>query len=247
MRPRALDLFCNAGGATKGLQRAGFHVTGVDIRPQPRYCGDIFIQADALNFPLCGFDFIWASPPCQAFTILQNTISKEHPDLIPETRERLRLSGAIYTIENVDRAPLMNPFLLCGTMFGLEHNGSQLWRHRCFETNFSMGLVPPCQHRRTREIAGQRFGAITVTGHAGGIRRRGNLRQYTADERRAAMGIDWMTNEELSEAIPPAYAEFIGKQALQYLLTDDGARDVTARVPEGAIPGVGCTARAERF
>src|SRR6185437_7851072 len=68
---RALDLFCGAGGATKGLQNAGFHVTGVDLKRSPRYCGDVFIQADALTVDPRGFDFIWASPPCQAHTSLK--------------------------------------------------------------------------------------------------------------------------------------------------------------------------------
>lgn len=228
MKLRALDLFCSAGGATKGLQQAGFHVTGVDIRPQRRYCGDAFYQADALTFPLDGFDFIWASPPCQKFTILQNTVSLQRFDLISPIRERLRRSSlcsqVLYAIENVPRAPLIDPLLLCGTMFGLEAGGSQLWRHRLFETNFSVGLVPPCQHRPTREVDGVRLGAITVTGNAGGTRRRGELRQYTADQRRAAMDIDWMTNAELSQSIPPAYSEFIGRAAMKILDPESGKR-----------------------
>lgn len=219
MKPRALDLFCCAGGATKGLQQAGFHVTGVDIRPQPRYCGDEFHQADALTFPLEGFDFIWASPPCQRYTILQNRVSKEHPDLVEPIRYRLKNWGGPYAIENVDGAPLIKPFVLCGTMFGLGIPGlAQLWRHRLFETNFiDLLLLPHCSHQPTKEIDGVRYGAITVTGHAGGTRRRGSLRQYTAAERRLAMGVDWMTNEELAQAIPPAYSEFIGRQAMQIL------------------------------
>jgi len=125
---RALDLFCKAGGATKGLQRAGFHVTGVDIERQPRYCGDAFVQADALNppFDLAGFDFIWASPPCQAHSPLKAVTKKEYPDLIPQTRALLQASGRPYTIENVVGARLRDPVRLCGGMFGLHLSSSGL-------------------------------------------------------------------------------------------------------------------------
>src|ERR1041384_7597678 len=104
--PRALDLFCGAGGAAMGLYRAGFEVTGVDLKPQPSYPFR-FIQADALTFPLAGYDFIWASPPCQAHTAMRTMPdAKKHPDLIPATRDLLRRSGLPYVIENVEGAPL---------------------------------------------------------------------------------------------------------------------------------------------
>lgn len=154
-KPRALDLFCCAGGATKGLQEAGFHVTGVDIKPQPRYCGDEFYQDDALTFPVDGYDFIWASPPCQAFTSLRfMPTAKEHPNLIPETRARLVGQPAPYAIENVEGAPLGDSgylIMLCGTMFGLvtKDGRAELRRHRLFETSFSIPLRPACQHGAT--------------------------------------------------------------------------------------------------
>lgn len=163
-KPRALDLFCCAGGATKGLQLAGFHVTGVDINPQPRYCGDEFHQADALTFPLEGFDFIWASPPCQAFSTLRALQKqKEYPNHIPATRERLVASGTHYAIENVEGAPLGDSgylIVLCGTMFGLQtpDGRAELRRHRLFETSFSIPLRPRCQHGFVP--------AIGVTGHS---------------------------------------------------------------------------------
>lgn len=212
-KPRALDLFCGAGGATKGLQRAGFHVTGIDISKQPRYCGDLFIQADALHPPvsLKDFDFIWASPPCQAYTVANNIHRRKHPELIAPVREMLRASGQDYCIENVPGAPLINPITLCGLSFGLN-----VKRHRIFECSFFM-LAPPCGNHRGNwvSIFGhtvlERSAAVARTLKNGPIFRRKHL---GTDVGRKAMGIEWMSREELSEAIPPAYSEYIGRGAL---------------------------------
>lgn len=230
MKPRALDLFCKAGGVTKGLQRAGFHVTGVDIERQPRYCGDAFVQADALAppFDLASFDFIWASPPCQAHSALRKMWNaKQHADLIPATRAILTASGCPWVIENVPGAPLRSVIRLCGTMFGLATPcGAELRRHRYFETSGIFALQPPCHHGGPAiGVYGghvrDRCRTITVTGHTpqqNVVRNR--VRQtFSADDARVAMGIDWMTLSELSQAIPPAYAEFIGRAALAHLQT----------------------------
>lgn len=234
---RALDLFCCAGGATKGLQRAGFHVTGVDIKPQPRYCGDAFIQADAMTFKFspvsefvggsmdgrpewcdrCGlkwelhFDFVWASPPCQAHTDLRSMYNaKKHEDLIPWTRQRLSDSGIPYVIENVEGSPLVHPAMLCGSMFGLQTENAELRRHRLFESSFQM-ITPSCAHGKYERVIG------VYGGHGRDRRRVVNTQNFSTEQRREAMGIDWMTGVELSQAIPPAYSEFIGKQAIAWL------------------------------
>ena len=154
---RALDLFCKAGGATRGLQQAGFAVTGVDLRPQPNSCADVFIQADALEYlrtaDLSGFDLIHASPPCQAHTVLKHAPgTKAHLDLIAPTRALLVKSGKPYCIENVVGAPLRNPVILCGTMFGLRAPSGELRRHRLFETSFP--LTPPCACRHVGSTIG---------------------------------------------------------------------------------------------
>jgi DNA (cytosine-5)-methyltransferase 1 len=207
MKPRALDLFCGAGGATRGLQMAGFHVTGVDINPQPRYVGDVFHQADAMTFPLEGFDFIWASPPCQRYTMAQNAAKNahNHPDLIPATRERLLLTNVPWVIENVVGAPLRQPMQLCGLALGLK-----VKRHRLFASNFFV-LVPPCpSHDQDYYV---------IFGHECRNRRHGEAadRKNRIAVGREAMGIDWMTRGELSESIPPAYSEFIGRHVLHSL------------------------------
>lgn len=212
MKPRALDLFCGAGGATKGLQRAGFHVTGVDINSQPRYCGDVFIQGDALAFPLSGFDLIWASPPCQAYTAARTLQKRDNPRLIEPVREMLRLSGALYVIENVPGAPLIDPFTLCGRTFNL-----RVKRHRLFEANFPV-LTPVCPKGHPgdwlivfgwsalRRSRGQGHGPKKDRGKSKG-------KSVPHAEAGAAMEIDWMNRKELSESIPPAYAEYIGRAA----------------------------------
>jgi DNA (cytosine-5)-methyltransferase 1 len=210
MKPRALDLFCCAGGASRGLQLAGYHVTGVDLVASKNYIGDAFVQADAMSFDLAGFDFIWASPPCQRFSTIakQAGVAGKYPDFIGVLREALKSTAAIWAIENVPGAPL-NGFRLCGSMFGLG-----VRRHRVVETNFPW-QPPKCRHTE------QPY-PIDVSGN-GGPRRRpmardpkdgGNTRKpEDLAEARAAMGIDWMTRRELSQAIPPDYSLYVARCA----------------------------------
>jgi len=219
MAMRALDLFCCAGGATRGLQRAGFHVTGVDIEPQPHYCGDDFIQDDALGFGskvLACWDFIWASPPCQGYTAMRHAPgARGAPKLIGQVRDLLVKSGRPYCIENVEDAAwaMLNPITLCGSMFGLGAQGCQLRRHRLFECSFAID-APKHQHD-SRPVIGVYGGhARRRASSAGG---RGTRDVWEGGHKRAAaeaLDIDWMTLDELSEAIPPVYAEFIARNWL---------------------------------
>lgn len=206
MKPRALDLCCGAGGATKGLQRAGYHVTGVDIKPQPNYCGDAFVQADALNIDVGWFDLYWASPPCQKFCALSTREDLSgYPDIIDPIRQTFLSTGRQFVIENVPRAPVRRDLVLCGAMFGLRS-----YRHRHFECSFLVSQPDHPKHKVRVNRRGENRrehwasgGFITVTGDIG---------TYCGPE---AMGIDWMTGNEMSEAIPPAYAEYIGRAALK--------------------------------
>lgn len=197
---RALDLFCGAGGASQGLALAGYEVTGVDINPQPRYPFK-FIQGDALNADLDGYDLIWASPPCQAFTRARRLRNRSHLNLIDPIRERLENSGAKYIIENVVGAPLRNPQLLCGAMF----KELRTYRHRIFETNF--GWSPPTHPEH--KWPNVKMGRPPKPGHFMHVV--GNFSGANAGKE--AMGISWMTKNELREAIPPAYAEYIARFA----------------------------------
>ena len=218
-RPKLLDLFCGAGGAAMGYHRAGFDVTGVDIVPQPRYPFR-FVQDDALEYAerwgRSMFDAVHASPPCQRFTRLRSMWrDREHEDQVGQTREVLVYAGRPFVIENVPHAPLRPDVVLCGTMFGLglPERRAYLRRHRWFEFGPDapgMILVPPCSHP-----PGWR--PIAVYGHAGGSSTRTGLPGWKAAERRRAMGVDWMTVQELSESIPPAYTEFVGACLMEVL------------------------------
>ena len=141
--PRLLDLFCGAGGAAMGYHRAGFEVVGVDINPQPHYPFE-FHQADALTYPIDGFDAVHASPPCQAYSALRSLPwLRDRPvwDSIPPTLERLAASGLPWALENVERAPV-DGITLCGTMFGLAWaDGVPIYRHRRFACSWFM-LAP---------------------------------------------------------------------------------------------------------
>lgn len=217
--PLLLDLFCKAGGCTRGYRDAGFCVVGVDNEPQPNYCGDGFVQMDALEALgqdwVGWFDVVHASPPCQGYTQLASVNAKlgreqRHPKLIEPTRAALQRLGLPYVIENVVGSSLINPVRVCGTSFGLP-----LRRHRLFESNLPLvGTV--CAHRRFAE---PRYWT--------GWRPNGEHRLSTvvqvygnaADKHEwpAAMGIDWMTYDELAEAIPPAYTEHIGAQLMTHI------------------------------
>jgi DNA (cytosine-5)-methyltransferase 1 len=214
-RPRLLDLFCGAGGAAMGYHRTGFDILGVDIAPQPHYPFE-FIQADALDFPLDGFDAIHASPPCQGYlnehfrVTPSGHIRHDHPRLIEPIRDRLLATGRPYVIENIPSARrwLREPIQLCGSSFGLA-----VRRHRLFESNVPM-MAQPCAHHLQREPKyatqfrpknGQNPLACVMQVYGNG---KGAMHWP------AAMGIDWMRRKELTQAIPPAYTEHIGPYLL---------------------------------
>jgi DNA (cytosine-5)-methyltransferase 1 len=191
MRPKLLDLFAGAGGSAMGYHRAGFEVVGVDHVAQPRYPFE-FHQADAMTYPLDGFDAVHASPPCQHYANVTAWRGNpgDHPDLLAATRERLVASGLPWVIENVPEAPIRHDLLLCGSQFGLN-----VRRHRAFETSPRLfALMPQCRHR-----------GLLPFMHKG-------ERAY-AD----ALGCDWMTNREARQAIPPAFTAFIGEQLMAAL------------------------------
>lgn len=215
-----LDLFCGTGGSAAGYARAGFEVVGVDIKPQPRY-PYAFIQADALDFlagAWRGFDVIHASPPCQAYTTLSSRSTKEHPDLVAVTRKRLQDVGLPWVIENVPGAPLFDAIELCGSMFSLgaacdDGEYRYLKRHRLFESSAKL-VAPPvgCIH------IGQPIG-VYGTGAGGQQLRNGRTYGYLGSKAECseAMGIDWMHKRELSQAIPPAYTEYLGRQVIEHM------------------------------
>ncbi|MGX7895507.1 DNA cytosine methyltransferase [Tsuneonella sp. HG222] len=209
---RLLDLFCCAGGAGMGYHQAGFEVVGVDIRPQPRYPFE-FIQADCLTLDptfVASFDVIHASPPCQAHTALKAMPdARVHADLIPATRAMLRDSGLPYVIENVVGAPLCDAIMLCGTMFGLGAQGCELHRHRLFESNIALEQ-PVCQHEGGPVVGVYGGHARKRSAKHGGRGTRDIWEGGHKAAASAAMGIDWMTLGEMSEAIPPAYTEWLG-------------------------------------
>ena len=212
MKPKLLDLFCGAGGASTGYYRVGFDVTGVDIKKQRRYPFK-FIEADVRDVLrdhdfTKSFDAIHASPPCQMFSNVsnlakgqENNVSKVN--MIPLTREGLMMTARPWIIENVPGAPLENPITLCGSYFNLG-----VRRHRLFESGeFTLKGVE-CNHKSQAKIVGV-YGRLRDKIPGGGTT------ANSIEEAREAMGIDWMIWTEIVEAIPPVYAEYLGKQLIE--------------------------------
>lgn len=215
-RPRLLDAFCGPGGAAIGYDRAGFDVTGVDEVDQPEY-PFAFAKAEALAYIRKHgqeYDFIHTSPPCQAASALSkgtNARNKaSYVQLIPATRCVLNETGKPWVIENVETHLLRHHLVLCGEMFGL-----RVIRHRVFEAGRWLPAQPehlPHQgrvkgHRHGVDHEGYYF-AVYGNGGSGG---KGTTAQW-----QEAMGITHTSNRySLTQAIPPAYTEFIGRQFLE--------------------------------
>lgn len=224
MRPRKagggpvlLDLFCCAGGAALGYQRAGFRIVGVDIEPQFNY-PYTFVQADVMTLApewIATFDAAHASPPCQAYSDLaaRNGNADEWPQLIEPVRELLQEASIPYVIENVSGAPLVDYITLCGTMFP----GLRVLRHRLFESNVLLSPPGPCAPHplcHTYDKRKAHYGQTDEWRDFVSVNGGGNC---SVEAARDAMGIDWMTKRELNEAIPPAYAEHIGAQLMAFI------------------------------
>ena len=203
---KLLDLYCCGGGAAMGYSQAGFDVTGIDINPQPKYPFK-FIQADALEYLKNNhhkYDVIHASPPCQnntSATKVHKAAGKVYECFIERTRALLEKIGKPYIIENTMDAPLVDPIVLCGSMFGLK-----TYRHRLFESNINLTAPEHPIHvakstKMGRKPVDGEF--IQVVGHFSGVK-------FAQD----AMKIDWLGQKELAQAIPPAYTEHLGKQIL---------------------------------
>lgn len=209
-RPRALDICCCAGGASVGLYRAGFDVVGVDISfsknyPFPMIVCDALEIDGVVSWP--DFDFIWASPPCQEHSKGRGNLPTSKKCIIEPLRRKLASSGLPYVIENVECAPIRADLILTGDMFGLN-----TYRKRHFEIEGFYCLAPaPPGPRFGPET---RPGSVTVAG--GGGKGQGDLAAWSD-----AMGIHWMTRREIVEAVPPAYSEYVGRQAI--IAIDDAA------------------------
>lgn len=227
---KVLDLYCKAGGAAMGYSRAGFEVVGVDINPQPNYPFP-FVQADALKvlggaimwYPtyrgervkealtLEGFDAIHASPPCQRYSSLSAGREGQYPDLYGATRDALSATGKPWIIENVMGAPYDSGIVLCGSMFDLV-----VRRHRNFETSWLILNGLHCDHKKQGR-------PITVTGYLSDSminhwdETKHSLKGYRR-EWPQYMGMEWATPQEATQAIPPAYTEYIGERLMEYLV-----------------------------
>jgi len=259
-RPKLLDLFCGEGGAGVGYIAAGWHVTGVDLKPlghrYPRFYKDgrpaRFVQGDALPYLIehgHEFDAIHASPPCQGYSIAtagNPGARAKHQRLIAATRELLQLTGKPWVIENVEqaRSQMVDPILLCGSMFGLEtfdEDGEplRLERHRLFESNVALEQ-PGMQHhfhapgisvagvygggRRAKRLPGESLADVAPRDrHEAKHVRKGGYTPRSKRVQQELLGIDWMSVKGMQESIPPVYAEHIGRQLLAHVEQEKAA------------------------
>lgn len=217
MSYRLLDLFCGEGGAALGYHQAGFEVVGVDKYQQDRYPYE-FIRSDVttLDIDLSQFDAIHASPPCQAHSTMKALWSYDHPDLIPETFALLSGFQGVWVVENVPGSELPNSVTYCGAAMGLHINEPAklvLKRHRLFASSIELN-VPSCNCRHYRNVG---YNVLPVHGGTKNNPRMASYQWDTVKNRRTLMGIPHASSPGLSQAIPAAYTQHIGKQLIRHL------------------------------
>lgn len=208
---RCLDLFCGAGGAAMGYHQAGFEVVGWDIEHHPDYpfehhVGDALGVLADVDY-VQSFDLVHASPPCQAYSTATRDRSR-HPDLVGQVRDLLNAAGVPYIIENVPQAPLRDPVMLCGSSFGL-----RVRRHRAFESTHPL-TSPGCRHREAGPVVGVYGDHPDRREYRRPDGSRRGAKATSLEDAQDAMGIGWMSWGDLAEAIPPAYTEYLGGQAI---------------------------------
>lgn len=219
---RLLELGGCEGGATVGYQRAGWHVTTVDLdgAALARNPADVTVQADALAYLAefwQAFDGFHASFPCQRWSANgANPAASKWPDLITPGRELLEATGLPWVMENVPKAPLRRDLILCGTQFGLTTTDTDgtvlhLKRHRVFESNVPLVAPGPCVHPRGVQWAGVYGGARKDKIEARNVRHGGYVPPDAGVQSRLLGGVDWMTGKGRRECIPPVYAEHVGR------------------------------------
>jgi len=213
---KAIDLFCGVGGVSVGLFNAGFDVVGVDVEPQPNYPFE-FIQKSVFDLDESFFkdaDLIHASPPCQGY-IYANRKKENYLRLVEPVREILEKTGKPYIIENVEGAPLRKDLFLCGAMFGL-----RVLRHRIFEIK---GFhIPQLKHVKHKGMlaTGEYIGVYGGSKGNPRTRKKYGNRNFTFLEQKQAMQIFWSRkDQELFNAIPPKYYEYIGKNFISNQVT----------------------------
>lgn len=223
-RPKILSLCSSAGGFDMGLHMAGFEVHSTDIDTQPNN-PFYFRQVDALTVDLSGYEAYHGSPPCQGYTRLRHLSTIQHPKLLGDLRHRFlaEAPGVPYVMENVEDAKdfMVNPSRICGSALGM-----RIRRHRLIEANWGLQGTD-CDHKwqelhkpykiyvgksRTDGLGYRESGIQPV--HGGNHNVGGNSHFMKS----VAMGIDWMTEHELNEAVPPAYGLYVGRQLMAEVL-----------------------------
>ncbi|WP_435124059.1 hypothetical protein [Halobaculum sp. D14] len=187
-----VHLFADTGVEDEVLHTFG-DVVRVGIDPSPNPFSAV-VQADARDPPLSNhFDLAVAHPPCQRWSVATpggGTDPEEHPDYIDDARDACQRLADHYIIENVRDAPLRDPVILSGGMFGMG-----IHYPRAFETSF------PVPHPQRADRWRPERGPLAEQG------KHGNAWVGTNDGWRLAKGYshDWPGRELKRHAVPAPY------------------------------------------